>query len=353
MNNLFTVLLVLIFAAAGFSQSGRTKPSPTPTPRTIMGPSVTTSQRPVPVHLPPSPSATPADKEDPDVIRVEAALVPIPVSVTDARGRSISTLKITDFELLIDGSKAEISEFSHAQTPIRMAMLFDNSSSVIVAREFEKQAAIRFFQRVIRPDRDLAALFSVADFTRLEHPFTSNVQQLTSAIENFPAPKGATALLDGVIEAATYLRSANGRRVIVIVSDGEDTYSDLKTTLEEVVRTLLVNDCQVYVVKTKDYENFKRTGVRVGNANIRSLTAEHRMIEITRQTGGAVFSPIDDRELSAAFAQIVAELSQQYVLSYYPEGDEKRGEFRSIELQIKDKPDLSIRARKGYYVPKR
>ena len=140
-------------------------------------------------------------------------------------------------------------------------MLFDNSSSVLIARDFEKEAAVRFFRRVIRPDKDKAALFSLADATRLEQPLTSNVDLLTRAIDLFPPPEGATALLEGIVQVAKYLRSANGRRVVVIVSDGEDT-GDLRTTLEMAVKALQVNDCQVYVLKTTDFENFKRTGQR-------------------------------------------------------------------------------------------
>jgi Ca-activated chloride channel family protein len=352
MKSVFSIFLVLSCVFGIQAQSGRQKPTPTPTPRSIVGPSVMTERKQIPGALPPA-SATPKTEDD-EIIRVEASLVPIPVSVTDADGRPLATLRLENFELRIDGKKAEISEMSRANTPIRMGMLFDNSSSVIVAREFQKQSAIRFFRRVIRPDRDLAALFSVADYTRLEQPFTSNVSLLTRAIELFPDPKGATALLDGIIEVAEYLRSANGRRVVVIVSDGEDTYSNLKTTLDDVLRALLMNDCQVYVVKTKDFENFKRTGIRGGNANIRALTAERRMIEITHQTGGAVYSPIDDDEMGAAFTQIASELSQQYILSYYPEHDsEMRGKFRSIDLSVNGQPYASIRTRKGYYVPKR
>ena len=299
----------------------------------------------------PVPTATPVPD---DVIKIDSVLVPIPVSVTDSDGRPISTLKVTDFELKIDGKPAEIAEYARSSTPIRLAMLFDNSSSVLIARDFEREAAVRFFRRVIRPERDMAALFTVSDWTRLEQPMTRDVSVLTQAISYIPEPKGATALLDGIREVAEYLRSTSGRRVIVIVSDGEDTYSDLKTTLEGVVKSLQVSDCQVYVVNTKEFENFKRTGVRGGNANTRTLTAERRMAEITEQTGGAVYSPIDEDEMSAAFTQIASELSQQYILSYYPESEtDKRGEFRSITVGVKGKPHLTVRTRKGYYVPKK
>ncbi len=214
----------------------------------------------------------------------------------------------------------------------------------------KKKAAIRFFKRVLRPDKDLAALYSVQTGTRLEQPLTKNVSQLTSAIENFPVPAGATALLDAIITAAEYLKAEQGRRVIVIVSDGEDTISD--ATFEEAVKAVQADNCQVYVVKTKDFENYKRTGQRGGNANIRALSAEHRMQEITAQTGGAVYSPIDEKELDQAFNQISAELSQQYILSYYPENIDKIGQFHDISLTIKDRENLNVRTRKGYYVLK-
>lgn len=347
--------LFVYFASDISAQSGRQKSSPTPTPKPIVGPSVKNLP---PQTVTPDPTPTPKQRteskdESDDIIRVNSVLVPIPVSVLDGTGRAVTDLKLADFELKINGKVVEIGDLTRSETPIRLAMLFDNSSSVLIARDFEKEAAVRFFRRVVRPEKDKAALFSVADITRLEQPITSNVKLLTEAIDMFPEPKGATALLDGIIEVAEYLKSSNGRRVVVIVSDGEDTYSDLKTTLEDVVRSLQLNNCQVYVVKTKDFENYKRTGLRGGNANVRVLDAERRMIEITEQTGGAVYSPIDEKEMNAAFDRISAELAQQYILSYYPDGStEKGGEFRQISLTVKGK-NLNVRTRKGYYVPKR
>jgi VWFA-related protein len=235
-----------------------------------------------------------------------------------------------------------------------MAMLFDNSSSVSLIRAFEKDAAIRFLRRVVRPGKDRVGLFSVADYTRLEQPLTSDISTLIRSIELFPEPRGATALLDGIIEVADSLHGKNGRRVVVIISDGEDTYSNDKTTLDGVLRTLLENNCQVYVVRTSEFENYKRTGDRGGNANIQALTAQTRMKEIAEQTGGAVYSPINEDEMGAAFTQIAAELARQYILSYYPENESGRaGEFRMISLSIKGKPYVNLRTRKGYYVPKK
>lgn len=348
-------LTVLFFTltSIAFAQSGRNKPpetpTPTPRPRVVYLPTLETNS-PLPK---PQVTPTPApkiEKEDDDIIRVESALVPIPVSVTDAAGRAITNLRLEDFELSVDGKPAEISELFRSETPVRLAMLFDNSSSVIIAREFEKEAATRFFKRVLRPEKDLAALFSVSTGTRLEQPLTKNSSQLAQAIENFPLPQGATALLDGIIKAADYLKEVEGRRVIVIVSDGDDTISD--STFEQAVRAASAANCQVYVVKTTDFENFKRTGVRGGNANIRALSAERRMQELALQTGGAVYSPIDERELDQAFNQISAELSQQYILNYYPEEAGKSNEFRTISLKVKKRENSTVRTRKGYYISK-
>jgi Ca-activated chloride channel family protein len=344
------LIIILTLAGVVSAQSGRVKPTETPTPRP--GPQPTIIYIPTQTSTKATPTPKPTPRDDEEVVKVPSTLVPIPVSVVDASGRAVTNLTLSDFELKIDGKAAEITDLARSESPIRLAMLFDNSSSVLIARQFEKDAAIKFFRRVIRAEKDLAALFTVSTTTELEQPFTSDISSLIRAIELFPPPEGATALLEGIVQAAEYIReSASGRRVIVIVSDGDDTKSDV--TLDEAVRHLLSANCQVYVVKTTDFENFKRTGSRRGNANTRQLTAERRMGEISRQTGGAVYSPIDERELDAAFQQISAELSQQYILSYYPDDEpDKRGQFREITLSLKKRPNLTVRTRKGYYVPK-
>jgi Ca-activated chloride channel homolog len=349
----FLSLFFCIFVFSIHAQSGRVKPAetptPTPRPRRIYVP----TEKTFPIVMPKaSPTPTPKKEEDDDEpFRIDSFLVPIPASVLNADGRAVTNLKLEDFELLIDGKKAEIADIARSESPVRLVMLFDNSSSVTIAREFEKKAAIRFLRRVLRPQKDLAALFSVSTIARLEQTLTKDVSQLVQAIEMFPEPAGATALLDGIIKAANYLKDIEGRRVIVIVSDGDDTISD--ASLEDTVKALQVGNCQVFIVKTTDFENYKRTGQRGGNANIRYLAAERRMQEIVAQTGGAVYSPLDEDELDRAFNQISAELSEQYILSYYPEDEkDKRGEFRAISLAVKSKQNLTIRTRKGYYVPK-
>ena len=275
-----------------------------------------------------------------DIVRISSNLVPIPVSVVDARGNAVTNLKLEDFELRVDGQPRPISDMTRSQTNVRLAMLFDNSGSLDYAREFEKKAAMRFFRRVMRPV-DEAAIYSVATDSYLAQPLTKDIALLEQTIANFGKPEGGTSLLDAIIDAAAYLRPYSGRRVMVIVSDGIETTSrndDFETTVQRV----LADDCQIYVVQTGLYEG----------ANLRPLVAERRMEQLTEQTGGAVYIPKTIPELDGAFDQIAADLAQQYVLSYYPAGEHRDGRLHAIGLRIKARNDVRVRARKGYYAPR-
>ncbi|MEA2203794.1 MAG: Ca-activated chloride channel [Blastocatellia bacterium] len=287
--------------------------------------------------------ATPAaesDEIDPnDVIRVSSNLVPIPATVLDARGFAVTNLKVDDFELRIDGQPKPISELTRTETPVRMVMLFDNSGSLSAAREFEKRAAMHFFGSVMRP-LDQAAIYSVSTDVILAQPLTSDVYLLEGTIESFGRPEGSTALFDAIAEGAAYLKPYQGRRVIVIVSDGKETTSrlDFETTLQRIIS----DDCQVYVVQTGLYEN----------ANVRDLVAERRMEEFSSQSGGAVYIPKSVADLETAFGQIAADLAQQYVLSYYPADDKRDGQYHAVSVRVVTRPSVRVRSRKVFVVRK-
>lgn len=287
---------------------------------------------------PATPTSDPVEEEvdEGDVIRVNSNLVTVPASVVDQQGRAMADLKLEDFQLRVDGQPKPISDLSRSESPVRIVMLFDNSSSLTQAREFEKEAAKRFFQSVLRPI-DQAAIYSVSTVPVMEHGLTSDVQSLVRTIERFSKPDGATALFDAIAQAAAYLRPEQGRKVIVIVSDGADTISDLdfSSTLQRV----LGSDCQIYAVQPGQTES----------QNLRDISAERYLREITSQTGGALYTPKGTADLDDAFAQISADLAQQYVLSYYPQDDHNDGRFRTISLRVTTRPNLRVRSRKGYY----
>ena len=339
---LLILVCVCIFPPA-FSQSGRRqepgKPSK-PAPGPIADP-----DRPRITSSTPSSSKkttnTATDEIDPnDIVRISSNLVPIPASVVDRRGNAVVNLKLDDFELRVDGELRPLSDLTRSETSVRLAMLFDNSGSLDAAREFEKQAAIRFFRKVLRV-QDEAAIYSIETDSYLAQPLTNNIARLEQTIAMFGRPEGGTSLFDAIVGAAGYLRPYSGRRVLVIVSDGIETTSRLND-FDQVVQHVLADDCQIYVVQTGLYEG----------ANLRALAAERRMEQLSGQTGGAVYIPKTVDQLEYAFNQIAADLSQQYVLSYYPNAEQRDGRLHQLELRIKSRNDVRVRSRKGYYAPK-
>src|SRR5689334_1951475 len=281
------------------------------------------------------------DEIDPnDVVKISSNLVPIPASVVDKRGTAIVNLKLDDFELRVDDELRPLSDLTRSETSVRLTMLFDNSGSLDAAREFEKQAAIHFFRKVLRA-KDEAAIYSIETDSYLAQPLTNDVQRLEQTIAMFGKPEGGTSLFDAIVGAASYLRPYSGRRVLVIVSDRIETTSHI-SDFDEVVQHVLADDCQIYVVQTGLYEG----------ANLRALAAERRMEQLTGQTGGAVYLPKTTDQLDVAFDQIAADLAQQYVLSYYPGADNRDGQLHKLDLRIKTRNDVRVRSRKGYYAPK-
>jgi len=329
------VVFSLVVFLQTFGQSGRrqepgktAKPAPSPiADPTRPGASIKTTTKP--------------DEIDPnDVVRISSNLVPIPVSVVDAKGNAVINLKLEDFELRVDGQPRPLSDLTRSETSVKLAMLFDNSGSLDFAREFEKHAAIRFFRKVLRA-KDEAAIYSIETESHLAQSLTSDVSRLEQTIVGFGKPEGGTSLFDAIVDSSRYLHPYSGRRVIVIVSDGIETTSR-NTEFDAVMQHVLADDCQIYVVQTGLYEG----------ANLRALAAERRMEQLTEQTGGAVYLPKSIPDLDLAFDQIAADLSQQYVLSYYPVPEHRDGRMHVIDLKIKARNDVRLRSRKGYYVPK-
>jgi Ca-activated chloride channel family protein len=345
----FLLAACLLFSFSGRSavaQSGRLKePAPkssTKKPQSSPGPVAEPSKTPAanPNKNPPATTDNANGEIDPtDVVRISSNLVPIPVSVFDARGTALTGLRLEDFELRVDGQLRNISDMTRTETKVRLAMLFDNSGSIDFAREFEKRAAKHFFRKVMRPV-DEAAIFSIGSDNYLAQPLTNDVSLLERTIESFGKPEGSTSLFDGIVDAAAYLRPYTGRRVLVIVSDGVETTS--RNDFETTMRQVLADDCQIFIVQTGLYEG----------ANVRALAAERRMEQLSGQTGGAVYMPKTTDELDVAFQQIAADLAQQYVLSYYSGEERRDGRFHLIDLRVKTRKDVRIRARKGYYSAK-
>ncbi|HEU0175623.1 MAG TPA: VWA domain-containing protein [Blastocatellia bacterium] len=329
------------------SQSGR---GPQPDPK-VRKPNKPKNPDPPPkIRLPEN---VPEPKESEDTIRINSDLVNVVVTIGGRPTNASLDLKPEDFEILEDGAPQEISNFSrNADQPLKMVMLYDTSFSVNQRINFERRAAAHFFERVIRP-QDRAAVFSVSTDVVVLQELTNKIPLLVDATRQLRA-QGATSLYDAIYLAADYLKYAQGRRVIVIVSDGGDTTSN-KGLLEALAQAQK-SDSVIFAVFT---------GNPWPSENLRDLAAERALEALTRETGGELFKqrlpdgrrPGEEsdeaslRELDRTFADLADRLRTQYVLGFYSTNEKRDGSFRKLDVRIK-KTNYVARARTGYYAPK-
>ncbi len=271
-----------------------------------------------------------------DVV-VRTDYVTVLTSVNGAAGLPVSNLSDADFEIYEDGKLQVISRVGRQDDqPLRLALLLDISASVRNRLKFEQEAALDFFRRVLRP-QDRAAFYAFNHDVYLRQDLTSSLSALEAAVRGLEA-RGATALYDAIFIAARRLEREPGRRVIIVVSDGQNTVSRVtrERALEEVNRTdaIIFGICPV--IRT-EYDDFLPP-------------PDNDFDMLCRQTGGRVFMVTSLPELTTGFAQLEAELRAQYVLSYYSSNEARDGRFRRIEVRVK-RPGVTVRARSGYYAP--
>ena len=271
-----------------------------------------------------------------DVV-IRADYVTVLTSVNSTTGLPVQNLSDTDFEIYEDGKLQIISRVGRQEEqPLRLALLLDISASVRNRLKFEQEAALDFFRRVLRP-QDRAAFYAFNHDVYLRQDMTSSLSALETAVRGLEA-RGATALYDAIFIAARRLEREPGRRVIVVVSDGQNTVSRVtrERALEEVNRTdaIIFGICPI--IRT-EYDDFLPP-------------PDNDFDLLCRQTGGRVFMVTSLSELTTGFAQLEAELRAQYVLSYYSSNDARDGRFRRIEVRVK-RPGVTVRARSGYYAP--
>lgn len=271
-----------------------------------------------------------------DVV-VRTDYVTVLTAVNTVTGMPVGNLSDADFEIYEDGKLQAISRVGRQDDqPLRLALLLDISASVRNRLRFEQEAALDFFRRVLRP-QDRAACYAFNQDVYLRQDLTSSLSALETAVRGLEA-RGATALYDAIFIAARRLEREPGRRVIIVVSDGQNTVSRVtrERALEEVNRTdaIIFGICPI--IRT-EYDDFLPP-------------PDNDFDLLCRQTGGRVFMVTSLSELATGFAQLEAELRAQYVLSYYSSNDARDGRFRRIEVRVK-RPGVTVRARSGYYAP--
>ncbi|MBI4464866.1 MAG: VWA domain-containing protein [Acidobacteria bacterium] len=285
-------------------------------------------------------------------LKVEVSVVNVLCTVRDRRGRLISNLDKSAFEIREDGQPQKILYFSQeTKLPLTLGLLVDSSVSQerIIAQE--QQAAAAFLAQVLG-QQDAAFLISFDVNIELLQDVTGSLDFLRRALGDiqieggapssgpFPTVRtGGTRLYDAVYLGATeVLQNEAGRKAVILISDGQDHGS--KVSREEAIETAQRNDVMVYAILFVDRSFYGQGGV--------GYFGESILKEMAEETGGRLFRAENNQQLTEAFQQISDELRSQYSLGYSPTNSAPDGSYRRIEVKIQ-KGGHRVQARKGYY----
>ena len=324
-RSLFAAALALfLFAVAQPLALSQQKPQPTPTPDT-------------------------QDQGSKEVITINA--VRLPVTVLDKNKQPVTGLTKNDFLILEDKKPQVIKGFSSFlddkdSLPIYVVVLMDTSGSVAGKLKFEQEAAKNFIYTVTQTRKDRIAFATFDQDIKLHQDFTSKLDLLDKAVDNIGKPGNRTLFYDAIWQFCDEkLRGAPGRRVIVVITDGDDNnYSN--ATLKDAIDIAQRTETTIFAVSTKAGLSGSAPGVEMGTVETKVDRDLQRLCE---ETGGSAFFTGDILELERAFTRISKELRSSYILTYTPTNNKYDGSERHIEVRLADnRSGVKIKTRKGY-----
>jgi VWFA-related protein len=315
--------------------------APVTTSQSVVAPQSTTPagpQSPAPVVTSSQEPST--NPDDPFKIVIRVNEVNLIFTVTDKKGRFITGLQRENFGLLDDGRPPEQVLRFEQQTnlPLRVGIMLDTSSSIRQRFQFEQDSAIEFLLQIMhRNDRAFIEGFDIE--TDVAQSFTNNIDLLNQGIRKL-RPGGGTALYDALYKTCrdqmlTIKEDTAVRRVLILVSDGDDNYS--RSEQSDAIKMCQRAGTIVYTIST--------------NVSPSKDRGDDVLKTISDATGGEAFFPIKIEDVATGFHNIQEELRSQYSLVYRPANFKQDGAFRTIYLQALD-PRYHVRASKGYFAPK-
>ncbi len=359
--------LIVCIAAAALSisaqqlpptqPSGTTPPAAqTPAPAPAPAPATPATNPPAPPAEAPAQTPPPAAQGPTTIVR-NVNLVDVQFSVLNRRQKLIADLQQENFRVFDDGVAQAIQSFSRqTDLPLRIGLLLDTSNSVRERLQFEQDAAVEFLYNVIHRGRDQAFIMTFDDQPEVAQDFTDDLEKLQDSIRKQRAG-GATALYDAIYEAcADKLLHANIpanepviRRVLIIISDGDDNLSQKSRSqaLEIAQRVGVV----IYTISTStEWLTPEESSDPNKNADRKIVKEGGDLVlqNLADMAGGRAFFPFRVDDLNQSFLDIGDELRSQYSIAWAPLGREADGKYHTIKIRV-DQKDLIIRARAGYY----
>jgi Ca-activated chloride channel homolog len=290
--------------------------------------------------------AAPASKQataDDDASRItlDVTRVNMLFTVSDKKGRFVTNLDRDDFEIIEAKKPQNILEFTaETDLPLRIGILIDTSNSIRDRFRFQQEAAMDFVNTVVRPGEDKGMVVSFDSSAELVADLTDSTEALAKAIRNL-RPGGGTALYDAIFFACRDKLMMDQprdkfRRAIVMLSDGEDNES--RWSREQALEMAHKADVVIYTIST----NISR--IPTDGDKVLKYFAD--------ETGGLAFFPFKAQDLAQSFENIANELRHQYNLFYRPDPLRTDGLYHTVDIRVKGRKDLLVRARHGYYAPK-
>jgi Ca-activated chloride channel homolog len=331
------IFAIFLLSIIGFPQVPVvTKSTPTPKPLATPQPVVTT------------PTPTPKNIGS-DISRVKTIEVRLPVTVKDKKKNLVSGLKRGDFAIFEDGVQQEVTFMSDEATnpPVYVGVLMDTSPSTAGKTRFSKEAAKNFLFTVIRLRKDKAAFMTFDHEIKLIQDFTDKLDILDRAVDKVKTIGSQTSLYDAVYQFSDEkLRNAPGRRVIVLITDGDDTFS--RAELSDAIDIAQRTEATVFAISTKAGFLGSVPGVEAGTVKD---SGDNELTRLCEETGGSVFFTGDMLALERAFTKISQELRSQYIITYRPANQNYDGKERKVEVRFTDKEkakDYKISAKAKY-----
>ncbi len=307
----------------------------------------------------PAPSQEPAQQSG-QKIGVRVNLVDVLFTVLDRRNKLVPALEKTDFKIFDDKLPQEIRYFSkQSDLPLRIGILLDTSNSIRDRIKFEQDASINFLFTVLRRNKDEAFAMTFDDEPQIIQPFTGDAGALRDQITKTRAG-GGTAIYDAIYEACVKELSHPPRppgdqpdvvrRVMVLISDGEDNLSTHTRTeaIEMAQRTSVV----IYTISTSiQWISLTQNNepAKSGDRKYHLTDGDKILQELAEETGGRSFYPYHVDDLDQSFQDIGDELRNQYSIAYLPNNYVLDGRYHKIRIEVPEHKGYQVRARRGYF----
>lgn len=262
---------------------------------------------------------------------IEVNLVELPVMVASRNGLPVTDLKQGDFTVLENGAPQKITTFNYASNlPIAVGVLIDHSGSMKPRMEQAKSAAVEFFKLILKGG-DRAFVTGFAFDAVSSAPFVTDVASLEQQVRSIPEASGGTSLYDAIVTGLYRFRAMQGRRALIILTDGEDTTS--RTSYEQMLTYARSARVPLYFI-----------GVGMG---IFDAAGTAKMKTLAAETGGIAYFIHDIKQLGETYAQLEKDLRSQYLIAYNAQTTSKDRTYRKIEVKV-SRPDTTVRTIRGY-----